>query len=194
MRPFYRPHYTFCSSVWPSVRPSVPYGLVTRKQKNVEKSKFVPQSWQNGVWCAHKMVVFLCSRRRDVIGIFHWRGLWSNSSTPEEPKIEGGGAWCLWRMRRGLLRQLGALHGSSVSSFSGVPDGFPLFSALRKASPDTIALLILDHENLLILLSLKSIVMRLTTFSLTDVFNYSRRNSQLASLCATFMSFITKCN
>ena len=39
-RPSYRPHYASCPSVRPFVCLSVPYGLVTRKQKkNVEKSK-----------------------------------------------------------------------------------------------------------------------------------------------------------
>jgi len=35
MWPSYRPHYTFCLSI----RPAVTYGLVTRKQRNIEKSK-----------------------------------------------------------------------------------------------------------------------------------------------------------
>ena len=43
MRPSYRPHYVSCPSVCPSVRlsirPSVPYRLVTRKQRNAEKIK-----------------------------------------------------------------------------------------------------------------------------------------------------------
>jgi len=36
--------------------------------------------------------------------------------------------------------------GSAVNSPSGVPEGFPLFSALRMASPDTIMLLIVDYH------------------------------------------------
>jgi len=34
--------------------------------------------------------------------------------------------------------------GSAVNSPSGVPKGFPLFSALRMVSPDTIMLLVVD--------------------------------------------------
>ena len=72
----------------------------------------------------------------------------------EGPKIEAE------RRERGAVleerqqapsHQLGGL-GSAVSSPAGFraeprpPKGFPLFSALRMASPDTIILLIVDYQ------------------------------------------------
>ena len=62
--------------------------------------------------------------------------------------------------------QLGGL-GSAVSSPAGFraeprpPKGFPLFSALRMASPDAIILLILDHTKILNPFNFESIIVNL---------------------------------
>ena len=63
----------------------------------------------------------------------------------------GAGAGFLGRRQQAPPFQLGGL-GSTVSSLAGFgteswpPKGFPLFSALRMASPDTIILLIVDYH------------------------------------------------
>jgi len=84
-----------------------------------------------------------CDDIKGVPRIFQWRG----------PRPRGGrpraGVGFLGRGQKPPPHQLGSL-GSTVISPSGVrggpPKGFPLFSALRMASPDTIIFLIVEYH------------------------------------------------
>ena len=150
----------------------------------------------------HKNIGFL-KAHRDSPGFIetpnHWgnelktvRGGWQ--MRPKELKIEAGG-WVWWGTRGGehiqpfqnlrqvaspyppvgvwgVLQTLRAGFGAKLQ----LSKGFPLFSALRMASPNTIMLLNVDHTKkwkILIPFNLESIIVHLVM--LCDFFSHSRK-------------------